>query len=213
MVARRGLFLFGLLAVASVLLVYTAYDKAEGTLVFGRLLDVLLFRDVDHSVGELNKVAALAGLGLLSSSMVIGPLAAIFPGVFMKYLGWRKYLGLMGFALIFAHGAYSFSAYFNLDLMRFSSPGLAAALTAFLIFSAMAVTSNGAAISKLGPRRWKILHRIGYLALALGALHFIVVETKPDIGFDVRPYGILILALPILTVTLKLAAVALKKKA
>ena len=38
----------------------------------------------------------------------------------------------------------------------------------------LAVTSTNAAIRRLGPARWRRLHRLAYVAAVAGALHFVI---------------------------------------
>lgn len=46
-------------------------------------------------------------------------------------------------------------------------------MIAFLIISALAATSWNGAIKRLGAKAWKRLHRLVYVAAALGCLHYI----------------------------------------
>lgn len=50
---------------------------------------------------------------------------------------------------------------------------------ALLLFVPLAVTSTDGMITRLGPRRWKRLHRLSYVATALGSLHY-VMQVKSD---------------------------------
>ncbi|MEZ4455954.1 MAG: protein-methionine-sulfoxide reductase heme-binding subunit MsrQ [Gemmatimonadales bacterium] len=51
-------------------------------------------------------------------------------------------------------------------------PWVLVGFAAFLILLALAVTSPGAAVRRLGGRRWQRLHRLVYPAGALAVLHF-----------------------------------------
>ncbi len=51
---------------------------------------------------------------------------------------------------------------------------------ALVLFTPLAITSTDAMISRLGPRRWKRLHRITYLATSLGCIHYILL-VKSDV--------------------------------
>jgi sulfoxide reductase heme-binding subunit YedZ len=48
-----------------------------------------------------------------------------------------------------------------------------AGFAAFLCMVPLAATSSSAMIRRLGARRWQALHRLAYLAAALGVLHFL----------------------------------------
>ena len=208
--ARRkaGPFLFSALVLASILLLYTAYDSKEKAVSLTRLMRVLLFDDWRYSLRELNKVLALAGIGLASIAMAIGPLAVDFHGAFARRLWWRKPLGLTGFAFMALHALYAIVFSYRLSAGKMFVEndrvlGVVVALPALLIFLLMALTSNAASIRALGPARWKALHRLGYLALAFAVLHFAIMETALTGELGVRPYGLVFFLLPILTLVLK----------
>jgi methionine sulfoxide reductase heme-binding subunit len=44
---------------------------------------------------------------------------------------------------------------------------------AFLLLVPLAVTSNGLAVRRLGFERWKLIHRLTYVAAILGVVHFV----------------------------------------
>ena len=208
--------LFCVLVMISILLFYTAYDNTAKAIVFKNLADVLLFKDLSHTLSELNKVLALTGIGLVSISMAIGPLSVLFPAVFSRYVRQRRFLGVAGVTCLITHLFYGILIFYQFSATKifFENPkllGVVFALPAFLIFLAMALTSNAASIRALGAKRWKTLHRFGYLALALAALHFIIMETKSG-QLAVRPYGKVFLALPIMALILKLISIVYKRK-
>jgi ferredoxin-NADP reductase len=45
-------------------------------------------------------------------------------------------------------------------------------IVGLLVMVPLAVTSTNRMIQRLGPKRWKLLHRLAYLAAAAGALHY-----------------------------------------
>jgi len=51
-------------------------------------------------------------------------------------------------------------------------PWVLVGFAAFVILSILAATSPAAAIRRIGGKRWQRLHRLVYLAAALGVLHF-----------------------------------------
>ena len=213
---KSGLFLFCALVVISIFLFYTAYNKKEQALNFNDLADVFLVKDINHTLSELNKVAALAGIGLLSIAIAIGPLAILFPGIFREYVWWRKFLGLTGVTLILIHALYAISIHYRFSVIKMFIKnekvwGVIMGLLALLIFLAMAATSNSAAIRAFGAKRWKVLHRFGYLALISGAMHFIIMETKSGGLIEIRPYGWVFLYLPFITLFLKMTSMVYQK--
>ncbi|MCE2946731.1 MAG: sulfite oxidase heme-binding subunit YedZ [bacterium] len=51
-------------------------------------------------------------------------------------------------------------------------PFITAGFTAFLLLLPLAITSTDAMVRRLGGRRWLALHRLAYLATAIGVLHY-----------------------------------------
>lgn len=207
--------LFIALVFISLLLFYTAYDKETKTLVPQNLIDVVLFNDFDKSLSELNKVSALAAIGLISVAFILGPLSRMFPKTFAKILWWRKTVGLSGFAFALLHSIYAIAIIYQLDLdkMLFSNPkalGFVSGLIALLILFLMSITSTAEAVKKMGYKKWKMLQRTGYIALFLAIIHFIVLEIKPEKGFDVRPYGTLFLFIALIALILRILIIFLK---
>ncbi|MBI2597984.1 MAG: ferric reductase-like transmembrane domain-containing protein [Candidatus Diapherotrites archaeon] len=207
---------FSIAVFVSLLLFYTAYDKITGTLVPQKLVDVVLFVDFSNSLRELNKVAALAGLGLISFSLIVGPFSKMFPKTFARFLPWRKITGLSGFTFALLHSVYSLIVIYglNLDRMIFSNPkllGFVSAAIAFTIFLAMSITSTRSAVQKMGYKNWKLLQTTGYIALFFSIIHFVVLETGKK-GFDVRPYGILFLFFAIVALAVRVGTVFVKTK-
>ncbi len=214
---RPGAVLVVLLVFASLLVFYTGYDKQTQTLVPEKALNVLLFKDFFHSLRELNKILALGAIGLVSITFLLGPLSKLWPKRFTRFLSWRKFIGISGFAAALLHGIYSIIAIYDLSLdkMIFSNPnafGFVTAVIALAIFFVMTLTSTKKAMQQMGYEKWKKLQTTGYIALVLAILHFIILETKPDKGFDVRPYGILFLFLALLALTLRMGLLLVKTK-
>jgi len=51
-------------------------------------------------------------------------------------------------------------------------PFITAGFTAFVLLVPLAITSTDAMVRRLGGRRWLALHRLAYLATAVGVLHY-----------------------------------------
>lgn len=51
-------------------------------------------------------------------------------------------------------------------------PFITAGFTAFVLLVPLAITSTDAMVRRLGGRRWLALHRLAYLATAIGVLHY-----------------------------------------
>jgi DMSO/TMAO reductase YedYZ heme-binding membrane subunit len=196
------------------LLLYTAYDKTTKTLVIENLVRVVSFQDHDHSLRELNKVIALEAIGLISITLLLGPLSKFMPRIFTVFLYMRKPLGIAGFVLAAAHGIYSAAEVYQLDInqMIFQNSkawGLVSAIIALAIFFIMTITSTKEAVARMGYKKWKTLQTFGYAGLFFAILHFFIFESKPGIGLDVRPFGLLFFYLGIAALLLKLLSVLL----
>ena len=107
----------------------------------------------------------------------------------------RRALGLYGFFYLVVH----FGIFFTLDREGNVESTVHEILTrrylqigavALLLFVPLAVTATDGMITRLGPRRWKRLHRLSYLATALGSLHYIL-QTKSDLRQPVVFAGVL----------------------
>ncbi|WP_286830406.1 MULTISPECIES: hypothetical protein [Kordiimonas] len=88
-------------------------------------------------------------------------LARLAPGAGPRFLMRnRRYIGL-SFAII--HGTHGAIVLSNLALTDASRtlPVLAVGGTAYLFLIAMTLTSSGAAVRRLGAKRWKQLHKVG----------------------------------------------------
>lgn len=59
------------------------------------------------------------------------------------------------------------------DLIK--RPYIIIGMVTFFILLPLAVTSNNRFIRKLGPVRWKKLHRLSYVAVLAGAVHYLLV--------------------------------------
>src|SRR5262249_2575029 len=65
-------------------------------------------------------------------------------------------------------------------------PYLLVGMTGLVLMVPLAATSTDQAIRRLGPARWKALHRLAYLAAAAGALHFYMLvkaDTRRPVAF------------------------------
>lgn len=59
-------------------------------------------------------------------------------------------------------------------------PFISIGMAAFVMLTALAVTSTKKAVRRLGARRWQTLHRLVYVASAAGGLHFLI-GVKADV--------------------------------
>lgn len=65
---------------------------------------------------------------------------------------------------------------------------------ALILMAPLAVTSTNTMMARLGSKRWKLLHRLAYVAAALGALHYFLL-VKSDVRQPIAFAGVLSLLL------------------
>jgi sulfoxide reductase heme-binding subunit YedZ len=134
-------------------------------------------------------------LRFLIAALAITPLRQSFGINLLRY---RRQLGLLAFYYAVLH----LTTYLVLDQgLDFGAIAVDIAkrwyitigMASFALLVPLAITSNNVSIRRLGGRAWRRLHRIVYIAVALAALHFImVVKSWPS-----RPlvYASIVLAL------------------
>lgn len=125
----------------------------------------------------------LIGLQLLLAGLCVSPLRR-YGGV--NLIRFRRSAGLLAFAYVAAH----LSVWLLLDLKSWSliwqdivkRPYITIGMAGFACLVPLAITSNDASVRWLGPR-WRKLHQLTYVAVLLGAVHFVMVakgwQTEP----------------------------------
>jgi methionine sulfoxide reductase heme-binding subunit len=136
-----------------------------------------------NPIAEALNELGLTALVFLIASLACTPLREIFDWPWA--VGLRRMLGLFAFFYALLHAA----TYALLDqggkLSRIfgdvtKRPFIFAGFAALLILIPLAATSTAASVRRLGFPRWKRLHRLAYLAGALGVLHFLL-RVKKDV--------------------------------
>ena len=94
-----------------------------------------------------------------------------------SWIRFRRMLGLYTFFYVCCHFLIWFVADHSLDTGSMiedivKRPYITLGFSAFLLMVPLAITSNQAMIRRLG-RKWKALHRLVYLVILLGVLHFL----------------------------------------
>ncbi|MDB4959885.1 MAG: Oxidoreductase FAD-binding domain protein [Myxococcales bacterium] len=176
--AKRLVIINGL--VPALLLVWDAYRHQLGV------------NEVNFAI----RTTGLVGLVLLVSSLLITPLR--------RLTGWntlisiRRNLGVLGFCYIATH----FLIFFVFD--REASVGstleeivervyLWFGFGALVLMIPLAVTSTDGMVSRLGAKRWKLLHRLTYVIIACGVVHYYLL-VKSDVR-QPGAFGIVVIAL------------------
>lgn len=148
-----------------------------GIIPFLLLVARLLRDDLGANPAEtLEHSTGFTALWFLLSSLSATPLRALTGWAALTRL--RKPLGLWAYFYAVLHLncylVFDQSLLFGeiwYDILE--RPYITVGFSAFVILSALAVTSPNWAMRRLGGKRWKALHRMVYVAAALGVLHFL----------------------------------------
>lgn len=168
------------------------YDRVIVALVLFYLttfisLNLVFYPQVTQETLIIRSTATLAIL-LLHVILMIGPLARL-NSIFLPLLYNRRHLGVTMFCIAAVHGIFSIIQFHSLGninpiLSVFVSNTHFDSLTKFpfqtlgffalVIFFLMAITSHDFWLHNLGPRVWKTLHMLVYLAYGLVVLHVLL---------------------------------------
>jgi sulfoxide reductase heme-binding subunit YedZ len=126
-------------------------------------------RELEHALG-------LWALRFLISSLAITPLRRLTGINLLRY---RRALGLLAFYYAVLHLTTYLVLDQGLDLDAIIADILkrlyiTVGMGCFVVLVPLAVTSNNAAVRRLGGKAWAQLHRFVYLAAILAALHFLL---------------------------------------
>ena len=132
---------------------------------------------LEHLYGEL-------ALQLLIAGLAITPLRT-FAGV--NLIKFRRAVGVVAFFYVFAH----LLVWLVLDVGILSQiwadivkrPYITIGMCGFALLVPLAVTSNNLSVRRLGPLRWRRLHKLVYIAVLLGGVHFLMVVK----GWQIEP--------------------------
>jgi methionine sulfoxide reductase heme-binding subunit len=187
------------------------YPWLEPGVLVGGLVPVvaMVVRGLRGELGANPIAEALNELGLLALVLLIAALACTPAKVLF---GWtwplriRRLLGLLAFLYATLH----VTTYVGIDQV-FDWPAIWKDVTkrkfifvgfaAFVLLIPLALTSTDASVKRLGFARWKLLHRLAYVAPALGVVHFFW-RVKKDASEPIA-YGV------VLSVLLTIRLVAL----
>src|SRR5690348_13198404 len=124
----------------------------------------------------LERLLGLWALRFLIACLAMTPLRQLFGVNLLRY---RRQIGL----LAFFYAAFHLTTYTvldqGLDLSAILAdivkrPYILIGMTAFTLLVPLALTSNNASVRRLGGKTWARLHKLVYAAIALGALHFVM---------------------------------------
>ena len=136
--------------------------------------------------GEYLHWTGVQSARLLLLTLAITPLLRLLPrAAAVRWLMRRRRdIGLVTFVYALAHTV----AYLvrKSDLKLIASEGLGAGMLtgwiAFLVFIALAVTSNDVSVRAMG-RKWRSLHKTVYVAAILTYLHWVLTAFDPTVGY------------------------------
>jgi len=152
--------------------VWLAAATPLGILVYNTFWGTLGVEPID----TLTKWTGTAALTILMVTLAVTPLRRLTG--WNRLVKYRRMIGLWSFAyavlhfLVWALFDHQFTpSYMIEDIVK--RPYITVGFTALLILLALAVTSPLAVLRRMGGKRWQALHRLVYVAAALGVLHFL----------------------------------------
>jgi len=163
--SKLVLFINGLVPLALLLWDYARHQVGANPLEF-----------VTHTTGML-------ALVFLLISLAVSPLRRITGANWLTKF--RRMLGLFAFFYGSLHllTYVAFDRFFHFttipaDILK--RPFIAVGMTALFLMLPLAVTSTDAMVKRLGGKNWALLHRVVYVAGALGVLHYYML-VKSDV--------------------------------
>jgi len=135
-------------------------------------------KTMEHQMGEW-------GLQLLIVSLMITP---IRKHVGLNLVKYRRAIGLLAFFYILGH----LMVWLSLDIQFrwgeiwkdiLKRPAITIGMVGFVVMVPLALTSWNGAIRRMGAAAWQRLHKLAYLAVLAGGIHYVMVvktwQTEP----------------------------------
>ena len=124
---------------------------------------------LEHELGEF-------GLQLIILALIITPLRRFLGINIVKF---RRAIGVMAFVYVFSHMAVWVVIDRGLvwdDIVEEITKRwfILIGTVGFVLMIPLTVTSNNLAIRRLGPTRWRQLHKLTYLVAVAGAAHYLL---------------------------------------
>jgi len=129
-----------------------------------------------NPIEAINRYLGDWALRMLLVTLAATPLKTLFGWVWPVRM--RRMLGLWAFAYVTLHitnyvAIDQFFAWGDIWQDIIKRNFITVGMIAFIILGTLAATSFNGAIKRLGAKTWKKLHKLVYLAAALGCLHYI----------------------------------------
>lgn len=128
-----------------------------------------------NPIDKLIRELGVWGLRLLIVGLAITPAARLLRQP--RLIRFRRTIGLFAFAYVLLHltnyvvtDQWFDWASIGKDILK--RPFITVGMAAFVLLVPLAVTSTNWALRKLGPVRWRKLHRLTYLIVPLGVIHY-----------------------------------------
>ena len=160
-------------------------------------LGVEPIKALEHELG-------LFALQLLIAGLCVTPLRR-FAGV--NLIRFRRAIGVLAFTYVALH----LLVWLVLDVQTpariwadiVKRPYITIGMIGFLLMLPLALTSNNLSVRRLGPK-WRQLHKLTYIAVLLGAVHFVMLSK----GFQIEPLLYLVAIVMLLAMRLPFGMIA-----
>jgi DMSO/TMAO reductase YedYZ heme-binding membrane subunit len=124
---------------------------------------------------SFDRFFALSGFILICISLLIGPLATVWPKSFALLIEPRRAVGIAAFLFCLVHMWIVVVVMFGVNIgLLIGNIGNAIAIPAGILLFLLAITSSDYAIKLYGPGLWKTIQRFNYLIFVLTFVHFIL---------------------------------------
>ncbi len=132
----------------------------------------------------LERLLGLWALRFLIACLAMTPLRQLFGINLLRY---RRQIGLLAFFYASLHLTTYSVLDQGLDLGAIlgdivKRPYILIGMTAFTFLVPLALTSNNVSVRRLGGKIWSRLHKLVYAAIALGALHYVMLVKSWPMG-------------------------------
>lgn len=156
-------------------------------------------KSLEHGLGELALQLLIAGLTITPLRRYLG----------LNLLRFRRAIGVLAFIYVALHLlTWAFLDVQTLDRIWadiIKRPYITIGMAGFVCLIPLVATSNNWSVRKLGPR-WRTLHKLTYLAVLLGGVHYIWLVK----GIQVEP--LLYMAVILLLLALRLPVFARRRR-
>lgn len=149
----------------------------------------LLSRGAGTEASSIWKSLGDSAFVLLALTLLIGPLAKLWPLKFAKFIAWRREMGIWSAIIAISHNLAVQSLWFQgnvMELLGYAlisgnyvhvNPGFGLAnllgFVAIIMMTLLLATSSNYAVNLLGNKAWKFLHLSAYTIFYLVSFHII----------------------------------------